>query len=99
MQGHAVLEVYLEHSLGRLSTSIAHANGAIKRNVMLGFDNLMLHHFPADIELYLSINHSFVIFVTPHDHNYFDYIIECSDKLYYHSVINDFDRRIAQHCE
>lgn len=30
-------------------------------------------------------------------HNYFVYIIECSDKNYYTGLTNDFDRRICEH--
>ena len=33
------------------------------------------------------------------DHNYFVYIIECSDKLYYTGVTNDLERRIEEHNE
>ncbi len=30
-------------------------------------------------------------------HNYFVYIVECSDKSYYAGVTNDLDRRIWEH--
>ena len=33
------------------------------------------------------------------DHNYFVYIIECSDKSYYVGVTNDLELRIEQHNE
>jgi putative endonuclease len=33
------------------------------------------------------------------DHNYFVYIVECSDRLYYIGVTNNLDRRIAEHNE
>ncbi len=33
------------------------------------------------------------------DHNYFVYIVECSDGLYYTGVTNDLDRRLAEHNE
>jgi len=32
-------------------------------------------------------------------HNYFVYIVECSDGLYYTGVTNDLDRRIQEHNE
>ncbi|MFM9839051.1 MAG: GIY-YIG nuclease family protein [Cyclobacteriaceae bacterium] len=32
-------------------------------------------------------------------HNYFVYIVECSDKLYYTGVTNDLDRRLEEHNE
>jgi putative endonuclease len=31
------------------------------------------------------------------DHNYFVYIVECSDGLYYTGVTNDLERRISEH--
>jgi putative endonuclease len=31
------------------------------------------------------------------DHNYFVYVIECSDGLYYTGVTNNLDRRIDEH--
>jgi putative endonuclease len=33
------------------------------------------------------------------NHNYFVYIVECSDGLYYTGVTNDLDRRLAEHNE
>lgn len=33
------------------------------------------------------------------DHNYFVYIIECADGLYYTGVTNNIERRIAEHNE
>ncbi len=30
-------------------------------------------------------------------HNYFVYIVECSDKSYYTGVTNDLDRRLFEH--
>ena len=30
-------------------------------------------------------------------HNYFVYIVECSDKSYYTGVTNDLDRRLYEH--
>lgn len=33
------------------------------------------------------------------DHNYFVYIVECSDGLYYTGVTNNLDRRIEEHNE
>ena len=33
------------------------------------------------------------------DHNYFVYIIECSDGLYYTGVTNNIERRLAEHNE
>ncbi len=33
------------------------------------------------------------------DHNYFVYIVECSDGLYYTGVTNNLDRRLEQHNE
>ncbi len=30
-------------------------------------------------------------------HNYFAYIVECSDKSYYVGVTNDLDRRLWEH--
>jgi len=33
----------------------------------------------------------------PRDHNYFVYIVECADGLYYTGVTNDFERRIDEH--
>ena len=30
-------------------------------------------------------------------HNYFLYIVECSDKSYYTGVTNDLDRRLCEH--
>ncbi len=33
------------------------------------------------------------------DHNYFVYIVECSDSLYYTGVTNDVDRRVWEHNE
>ena len=33
------------------------------------------------------------------DHNYFVYILECADKLYYTGVTNDLERRLQEHNE
>ena len=33
------------------------------------------------------------------DHNYFVYIVECSDKLYYTGVTNNIERRVWEHNE
>ncbi len=33
------------------------------------------------------------------DHNYFVYIIECSDTLYYTGITNNLERRIYEHNE
>ncbi len=33
------------------------------------------------------------------DHNYFVYIVECSDGLYYTGVTNNLDRRLEEHNE
>jgi len=33
----------------------------------------------------------------PRDHNYFVYIVECADGLYYTGVTNDLERRIDEH--
>lgn len=33
------------------------------------------------------------------DHNYFVYIVECSDRLYYTGITNNLDRRIEEHNE
>jgi len=33
------------------------------------------------------------------DHNYFVYIVECSDGLYYTGVTNNIERRLAEHNE
>jgi len=33
------------------------------------------------------------------DHNYFVYIVECSDRLYYTGVTNDVEGRIQEHNE
>jgi putative endonuclease len=33
------------------------------------------------------------------DHNYFVYIVECCDGLYYTGVTNDIERRLAEHNE
>jgi putative endonuclease len=33
------------------------------------------------------------------DHNYFVYIVECTDGYYYTGVTNNLDRRIAEHNE
>ncbi len=35
----------------------------------------------------------------PREHNYFVYIVECSDRMYYTGVTNDLDRRIWEHNE
>lgn len=33
------------------------------------------------------------------DHNYFVYIVECADGLYYTGVTNNLDRRVYEHNE
>ena len=33
------------------------------------------------------------------DHNYFVYIVECSDGFYYTGVTNDLERRLSEHNE
>jgi putative endonuclease len=35
----------------------------------------------------------------PSSHNYFVYILECSDSKYYTGVTNDLDARVVQHNE
>jgi len=63
------------------------------------FLNSLCHPEPVEEWRRVLNKHISVIYIMARDHNYFVYIVECVDGLYYTGVTNNLDRRIQEHNE